>query len=38
MEVVIRGSSVGYKDMKRADALAIAQYLKTVPAIDHKVR
>jgi len=38
MEVVIRGSSVGYKDMKRADALAIAQYLKTIPAIDHKVR
>jgi mono/diheme cytochrome c family protein len=38
MHVVIQGSSVGYKDMTRADALAIAQYLKTVPAIDHKVR
>jgi len=32
------GSSVGYKDMTPADDLAIAQYLKTVPAIDNKVR
>ena len=38
MHVVIQGSSVGYKDMTPADALAIAQYLKTVPAIDNKVR
>lgn len=38
MMVVIQGTSVGYKDMKRADALAIARYLKTVPAIDRKVR
>lgn len=38
MRVVIVGSSVGYKDMKPADARATAQYLKTVPAIDNKVR
>lgn len=38
MEVVTRGSSVGFKDMTPADALAIAHYLKTVPAIDHRVR
>jgi len=38
MHVVIQGTSVGYKDMTAADALAIAQYLKTVPAIDNKVR
>ena len=37
-QVVIQGSSVGFKDMTPADALAIAQYLKTVPAIDNRVR
>ncbi len=38
MHAVIQGTSVGYKDMTQADALAIAQYLKTVPAIDNRVR
>ena len=38
MRVVIQGTSVGYKDMTPADALAIARYLKTVPAIDNTVR
>lgn len=37
MQVVIQGSAAGYKDMTPADALAIAHYLKTVPAIDNKV-
>ncbi len=37
MRVVILGSSAGYKDMTPADALAIAHYLKTVPAINNRV-
>lgn len=37
MRVVIQGTSGGYKDMRREDARAIAQYLKTVPPIDNKV-
>jgi mono/diheme cytochrome c family protein len=37
MRVVIQGSSVGYKDMTPADALAIAQYLKTVPPVENRV-
>ena len=37
MRVVIQGTSAGYKDMTPADALAIAQYLKTVPAINNRV-
>ena len=38
MRVVIQGNVVGYKDMTPADALAIAHYLKTVPAIENRVR
>ena len=38
MKTVIVGSSVGFKDLTEADALAIARYLKTVPAIENKVR
>jgi hypothetical protein len=38
MRVVWQGSEAGYKDMTRADALAIARYLKTIPAIDNRVR
>jgi len=34
MEEVIQA---GYKDMKREDALAIADYLKTIPAIKNKL-
>jgi len=37
MGEVIEGSSVGYKDLTRADRLAIARYLKTIPPIKNKV-
>lgn len=37
MEEVIQGTPLGYKDMKKEDALAIADYLKSVPAIKNKV-
>ncbi len=38
MAEVIQGSSVGYKDLTREDRLAIARYLKTIPAVRHKVQ
>ncbi|PYN27963.1 MAG: hypothetical protein DMD99_00825 [Candidatus Rokuibacteriota bacterium] len=38
MQVVIKGTSAGYKDLTEADAAAIAQYIKTVPAIENRVR
>jgi len=38
MRTVIVGTSAGFKDLTEADALAIARYLKTVPAIENKVR
>lgn len=37
MYEVIQGTPYGYKDMKKDDALAIADYLKSVPAIKNKV-
>jgi mono/diheme cytochrome c family protein len=37
MGEVIQGSSVGYKDMTKTDLLAIARYLKSIPAIKNKV-
>jgi len=37
MRVVIVGTSAGYKDLTPGDALAIAQYLKTLPPIVNKV-
>lgn len=37
MGEVIQGTSAGYKDMTEADRLAIAQYLKTIPAVSHRV-
>jgi len=37
MGEIIQGTSAGYKDMTKADRLAIAQYLKTVPPIKLKV-
>jgi mono/diheme cytochrome c family protein len=37
MGEVIQGTSAGYKDLTQADRLAIAQYLKSVPPIKHKV-
>jgi mono/diheme cytochrome c family protein len=38
MEEVIRGTPHGYKDMTRGDALAIADYLKSIPAIKNKIK
>jgi len=37
MGEVIQGTTAGYKDMSKADLLAIAQYLKTIPAVKNKV-
>jgi mono/diheme cytochrome c family protein len=37
MGEVIQGTSVGYKDMTKADLLAIARYMKTVPPIKLQV-
>jgi mono/diheme cytochrome c family protein len=37
MAQVIDGTTAGYKDLTRADRLAIAQYLKTIPAVRQKV-
>jgi mono/diheme cytochrome c family protein len=38
MYEVIQGTPHGYKDMKKEDALAIADYLKSVPAIKNKIK
>lgn len=35
---VIEGTTHGYKDMRREDALAIADYLKSIPPIRNQVR
>ena len=37
MEEVIQGPPLGYKNMTREDALAIADYLKTIPPIANKI-
>jgi mono/diheme cytochrome c family protein len=37
MAEVIEGTLAGYKDMTRADLLAIAQYLKSVPAVRNRI-
>jgi len=37
MGEVIQGTSAGYKELSRADRLAIARYLKTIPPIRHKI-
>ena len=37
MEEVIQGTPYGYKDMKKEDALAIADFLKSIPAIKNKI-
>jgi len=37
MGEAIQGSSAGYKDLTRADRLAIARYLKSIPAIKNKI-
>jgi mono/diheme cytochrome c family protein len=38
MEEVIHGTPHGYKDMTKQDALAIGDYLKSIPAIKNKVK
>jgi mono/diheme cytochrome c family protein len=38
MEEVIHGTTAGYKDMTKADRLAIARYLKSVPPIRNRIR
>ena len=37
MAEVIEGSLSGYKDLTKADRLAIAQYLKTIPAVSNRI-
>ncbi|MGH7853397.1 MAG: cytochrome C, partial [Candidatus Binatia bacterium] len=37
MQEVIQGTSYGYKDMRKEDALAIADYLKAIPPIKSKI-
>ena len=37
MGEIIQGTSAGYKDLTKADRLAIARYLKTIPAIKNKI-
>jgi len=34
---VIKGTSAGYKDLTKADRLAIARYLKSIPPVKHKI-
>ncbi len=38
MEEVIQGAPHGYKDMRKEDALAIADYLKSLPPIKNKIQ
>ena len=38
MSEVIQGTQHGFKDMKREDALAVADYLKSIPPIKNKVK
>jgi mono/diheme cytochrome c family protein len=38
MDEVIQGTPHGYKDMRREDALAIADYLKSIPPIKNKIK
>jgi len=37
MMEVIQGSSVGYKDLTKADRQAIAKYLKSIPAVKNRI-
>jgi len=34
---VIQGAPYGYKDMKKEDASAIADYVKSIPPVKNKV-
>jgi mono/diheme cytochrome c family protein len=37
MGEMIQGTAAGYKDLTKADLQAIARYVKTIPAIKHKI-
>jgi mono/diheme cytochrome c family protein len=37
MAEVIEGSSAGYKDLTKADRLAIAKYLKSIPPVKNRI-
>ena len=37
MGEMIEGTLAGYKDLTKADRLAIARYLKTIPAVKNKI-
>ena len=37
MAEVIEGTAAGYKDLTKEDRLAIARYLKTIPAVRNKI-
>jgi mono/diheme cytochrome c family protein len=37
MSEVIQGTAAGYKDMTQTDRLAVAQYLKSIPAVNNKI-
>jgi mono/diheme cytochrome c family protein len=37
MAEVIEGTLAGYKDLTKADRLAIAQFLKTIPAVSNRI-
>jgi hypothetical protein len=37
MGEVIEGTLAGYKDLTKADRLAIAQFLKSIPAVSNKI-
>jgi hypothetical protein len=34
---VIQGTTAGYKDLTRADLLAVAAFIKSVPPIQNKI-
>ena len=37
MAEMIEGTLAGFKDLTKVDRLAIAQYLKTIPAVKNKI-
>ena len=37
MAEVIEGTAAGYRNLTKEDRLAIARYLKTIPAVRNKV-
>ena len=37
MGEVIEGTAAGYKNLTKQDRLAIARYLKTIPAVRNKI-